>query len=92
MQINSFINKRAKGVFTSATMPVPIYYPEIYLNDFVGKIGHDIEYYDDEYYTKKVKIDYINYLHQNNMEDVNVSEKEFTNYYKPEELVIYIKR
>lgn len=90
MEVNSFINKKAKKIFTSATMPVPIYYPEIYLNDFVGKIGHDIKYYDDEYYTKKIKIDYINYLHQNNIEDVNVPNEDLLDYYKPEEFIVCV--
>lgn len=89
VEINKYINKRAKDIFTSATMPVPIYYPEIYLNEFIGEIGHDIEYYDAEYYTKKVKIDYINYLYKNNVEDANVSKEDMVNYYKPEQLVVY---
>lgn len=89
MEIDKYINKKAKKIFTSATMPVPVYYPEIYLNDFTGEIGHDIEYYDATYYTKKIKIDYINYLHKYNIEDINVSKEDMLNYYKPKTLTVY---
>ena len=89
LKINNYINTNAKKVFTSATMPVPIYYPQIYLNDFTGEIGHDIEFYDENYYIQKVKIDYVNYLKNNNIVDNDIPEKEIEIYYKPNELIVY---
>lgn len=80
-----YIDSRAKRDFKN----YDIYFDtEIYLNHFTDKIKHTIFLYDTEYNSNKLKIDYINYLVENKIMDVDVPKEDFDKYYRPSKMVL----
>lgn len=90
MDIYTYINKKAKEDFKSTNLPIYTFQSEILLNDFTFPIGYEVSYLDSEYHIKKMKIDYIEYLHKNGLEDSTIPADDKINFYKPKELTVYV--
>lgn len=90
MDIYTYINKKAKEDFKSTNLPIYTFQSEILLNDFTFPIGYEVSYLDSEYHIKKMKIDYIEYLHKNGLEDSTIPADDMINFYKPKELTVYV--
>ena len=90
MDIYKYINKKAKKDFKSTNLPIYTFQSEIHLNDFTFPIGYEVQYLDSEYHIKKMKIDYIEYLHENGLEDLMIPTDDMIDFYKPKELTVYV--
>ena len=87
-ELFEYINKRAKRDFKDYPLDFTI---EIYLNDFTVEVkSYEKNDCGNEYCINKVKVNYIRYLANNNLQDDNVIEQDYEKYNKAEQMKVVI--
>lgn len=86
LELNEYIRKQSSKVMKRSSL-------ELQANIYIGDFSYSINKYDKKYMEQcqyEVKCNYVEYAHNNSIEDEYLSEYAYTEYYKPSSISINV--